>query len=305
MSLEVIILAAGQGTRMRSALPKVLHQMGGKSMLHHVIKTAMQLDPRGIHVVTGYGSEQVREHISGLADIDSDKINWCFQAEQNGTGHAVAQAIPAVDTESNCLILFGDVPLVDEDSLRNLCNSKACLAVLTATPERTDGLGRILRDQTGAISGIVEQKDATSQQLNIGEINTGIMRCPAAPLGHWLKNLSNDNNQGEYYLTDIVASAVADGKSVHGEIAGDPDLFLGVNSRMDLATVERKFQQLQAQRLMNNGVTLCDPARIDIRGEVTFGIDCSIDVNAAARAGRIDGNRSKTIRIPRATRRIS
>jgi bifunctional UDP-N-acetylglucosamine pyrophosphorylase/glucosamine-1-phosphate N-acetyltransferase len=279
MSLEVIILAAGQGTRMRSALPKVLHPVGGKPMLQHVIDTAQLLEPARIHIVTGFESEQVRQTITASLKTDTNNINWCLQAQQNGTGHAVAQAIPAVAPDSSCLILYGDVPLVEVEILQKLCSFQACLSLITATPTDTTGLGRILRSESGAVTGIVEQKDATSEQLNISEVNTGIMLCQTAALTRWLNNLSNNNSQGEYYLTDIVASAVTDEESVHAEIAPDAEMFIGANSRMDLAIIERKYQQLQAQRLMAGGVTLADPSRLDVRGEVNIGIDCTIDIN--------------------------
>ncbi len=279
MPLEVIILAAGRGTRMHSDLPKVLHPVGGKPMLSHVLGTALGLDPARIHVVIGHGGESVRAAMEPLFTWATDRLNWVDQAEQKGTGHAVRLAMPDVDPKSRCLILYGDVPLVNRDDLESLCRSEAALAILTATPSDPSGLGRILRDSAGNITGIVEQRDASPGQLAIGEINTGILLCSATALARWLDGIGNGNRQGEYYLTDVIAQATADGETVHGETAQDPDRFLGINSRGELAMAERTFQRLAAGTLMEAGVTLMDPSRIDIRGEARFGRDCVVDVN--------------------------
>ena len=279
MPLEVIILAAGRGTRMHSDLPKVLHPVGGKPMLSHVLGTALSLEPARIHVVIGHGGESVRAAMEPLFTTAADRFNWVVQTEQNGTGHAVRLAMPDVDTKSRCLILYGDVPLVSQDDLHSLCRSEAALAILTASPSNPSGLGRILRDSAGNITGIVEQRDASPGQLAISEINTGILLGSATALARWLNGIGRGNRQEEYYLTDVVALATADGETVHGEAAQDPDRFLGINSRGELATAERTFQRLAAGTLMEAGVTLMDPARIDIRGEARFGRDCVVDVN--------------------------
>lgn len=279
MSLEIIILAAGQGTRMRSALPKVLHQVGGKSMLQHVIETSQQLDPEKIHVVTGYQSDLVKENIGAALGDRVQNICWVLQKQQLGTGHAVLQAIPAVDTDSTCLILYGDSPLVDAESLNALCDKNIGLSILTAKPENTEGLGRIIRDSQGKIEGIVEHKDATAEQRLIAEINTGIMACRANLLIRLLDRLDNRNSQSEYYLTDIVAAAVAEKEAVHAQLAKEPGRLMGVNSCAELAIAERSFQLLKARQLMLDGLTLRDPARLDVRGDPTFGFDCIVDVN--------------------------
>nr|XP_061810426.1 bifunctional protein GlmU-like [Nerophis lumbriciformis] len=279
MKLEIIVLAAGQGTRMQSSLPKVLHPVGGKPMLMRVLDCAASLSPEKIHVVTGFKSQQIEDVITQFSPKWLPSIIWANQTEQNGTGHAVMQAMPNVDPASRCLILFGDVPLADSAVLSNLVRSEATLALLTATPENREGLGRILRDERNHVTGIVEQKDATEIQKCIGEINTGMMMCEGEALAGWLNRLGNDNSQREYYLTDIVALAVADSKPVDAIIAEDPDRFIGVNSKRDLATAERYLQKLLADQLMRQGVTITDPARIDIRGSVDFGHDCSVDIN--------------------------
>ena len=279
MSIEVIVLAAGQGTRMRSSLPKVLHTLGDSPMLMHVLDTANALDPSRIHLITGFQGEQVHQALETTAPRYIEKINWVTQAEQHGTGHAVMQALPHVDKSSRCLILFGDVPLIDSETLRGMCQSSAALTLLTAIPKNNFGLGRIIRDAGNDITGVVEEKDADPHEREIREINTGIMLCKADLLDKWLGQLNNDNSQGEYYLTDIVAMAVADGQPVEGKIAAHPERLTGVNSRANLASTERLYQQLQAQELMESGVTLRDPARFDLRGEATFGRDCTVDIN--------------------------
>lgn len=264
---------------MRSSIPKVLHQIGGKSMLQHVIETAQKLDPVKIHIVTGYGSDEVREKTTKSVGDLSKNIRWSFQEEQLGTGHAVAQALPGVSNDATCLILYGDSPLVDAETLAGLCRSTASLSLITTKPECTDGLGRIIRDTQDRIRGIVEEKDATAEQKLIPEINTGIMACKADLLDRWLSGLNNHNNQGEYYLTDIVAAAVSDKESVHTETATEPERMMGVNSCAELALAERVYQKIVAQRLMREGLTIRDPARLDVRGDVLFGPDCVVDVN--------------------------
>ncbi|WP_405119537.1 bifunctional UDP-N-acetylglucosamine diphosphorylase/glucosamine-1-phosphate N-acetyltransferase GlmU [Pseudomonas leptonychotis] len=274
MSLDIVILAAGQGTRMRSALPKVLHPIAGKSMLGHVIDTARQLKPQGIHVVIGHGAERVREQLA------ADDLNFVLQTEQLGTGHAVAQALPALTAE-RVLILYGDVPLIEVETLQRLLKlvSEQQLGLLTVNLNDPTGYGRIVRDARGVVNAIVEHKDASAGQRLISEGNTGILAVPGKRLGEWLGRLSNSNVQGEYYLTDVIAMAVADGLVVATEQAADEMEVLGANDRIQLSQLERHYQYRAARRLMVQGVTLIDPARFDLRGEVTVGRDVSIDIN--------------------------
>ena len=274
MSLDIVILAAGQGTRMRSALPKVLHPVAGNSMLGHVIHSARQLQPRGIHVVIGHGAEKVREQLS------ADDLNFVLQDKQLGTGHAVAQALPALSAET-VLILYGDVPLIEVETLQRLLAkvNDEQLGLLTVTLADPTGYGRIVRDGQGKVEAIVEHKDASDAQKAIKEGNTGILAVPAARLSDWLGRLSNDNAQGEYYLTDVIAMAVADGLVVATEQPHDPMEVQGANDRRQLAELERHYQLREGRRLMAQGVTLRDPARFDVRGEVTVGRDVLIDIN--------------------------
>lgn len=274
MSLDIVILAAGQGTRMRSALPKVLHPVAGKSMLGHVIDTARLLKPQGIHVVIGHGAELVRERLA------ADDLNFVLQSEQLGTGHAVAQALPALSAE-RVLILYGDVPLIEVETLQRLLQqvSEQQLGLLTVNLNDPTGYGRIVRDEQGVVKAIVEHKDASTEQRLIREGNTGILAVPGKKLGDWLGRLSNSNAQGEYYLTDVIAMAVADGLVVATEQAADEMEVLGANDRIQLSQLERHYQYRAARRLMVQGVTLIDPARFDLRGEATVGRDVSIDIN--------------------------
>jgi len=274
MSLDIVILAAGQGTRMRSALPKVLHPVAGRSMLGHVVDTARQLAPQGIHVVIGHGAERVREQLA------ADDLNFVLQAEQLGTGHAVAQALPALTAE-RVLILYGDVPLIEAETLKRLLEKAGPeqLALLTVDLVDPTGYGRIVRDAAGEVVAIVEHKDATPEQRAICEGNTGILAVPGARLGEWLGRLSNANAQGEYYLTDVIAMAVADGLPIATEQPLEAMEVQGANDRLQLAQLERHYQLRAARRLMAEGVTLRDPARFDLRGEVSVGRDVLIDVN--------------------------
>lgn len=274
MSLTVVILAAGQGTRMRSATPKVLHPVAGKSMLGHVIDTARTLKPNSIHVVIGHGAERVKEALSAT------DLNFVIQHEQLGTGHAVAQAIPHLNAEQ-VLVLYGDVPLIEESTIRRLLalSGPDRLALLTVTLDDPTGYGRIIRDKDGAVQAIIEQKDASAEQRQIREGNTGILVAPAARLTAWLKRLSNNNAQGEYYLTDIIAMAVADGLAVVTEQPDSACEVQGANDRIQLAELERHYQDRAAKALMQQGVTLRDPQRLDVRGEVQVGRDILIDVN--------------------------
>ncbi|KJJ98656.1 bifunctional N-acetylglucosamine-1-phosphate uridyltransferase/glucosamine-1-phosphate acetyltransferase [Pseudomonas sp. 21] len=274
MSLEIVILAAGQGTRMRSALPKVLHPVAGKPMLAHVIDTARGLGPSRIHVVIGHGADLVRER------LQADDLNFVIQERQLGTGHAVAQAAPFLSAD-NALILYGDVPLIEQPTLERLMAQATPeqLALLTVELDDPTGYGRIIRGADGEVQAIVEQKDATPEQRTIREGNTGILAAPRERLLGWLSRLSNSNAQGEYYLTDVIAMAVGDGLRV---ATAQPQVAMetqGANDRLQLSELERFFQQRVARRLMAQGVTLIDPARFDVRGEVSVGRDVSIDVN--------------------------
>ncbi|MBD8594424.1 bifunctional UDP-N-acetylglucosamine diphosphorylase/glucosamine-1-phosphate N-acetyltransferase GlmU [Pseudomonas sp. CFBP 8758] len=274
MSLDIVILAAGQGTRMRSALPKVLHPVAGNSMLGHVIHSARQLKPQNIHVVIGHGANAVRERLA------ADDLNFVLQDRQLGTGHAVAQAVPGL-TADNVLILYGDVPLIEVATLQRLLQKVSAdqLGLLTVELADPTGYGRIVRDADGQVQAIVEHKDASDAQKAIREGNTGILAVPGKRLAEWLARLSNNNAQGEYYLTDVIAMAVSDGLVVATETAQDPMEVQGANDRRQLAELERHYQLREGRRLMAQGVTLRDPARFDVRGEVSVGRDVLIDVN--------------------------
>ncbi|QHD03973.1 UDP-N-acetylglucosamine diphosphorylase/glucosamine-1-phosphate N-acetyltransferase [Pseudomonas sp. S04] len=274
MSLEIVILAAGQGTRMRSALPKVLHPVAGNSMLGHVIHSARQLQPQRIHVVIGHGADAVRERLA------ADDLNFVLQDQQLGTGHAVAQAVPFI-TADTVLILYGDVPLIEVETLQRLLTHVAPqqLGLLTVELDDPTGYGRIVRDSAGKVTAIVEQKDANETERAITEGNTGILAVPFERLGDWMSRLSNNNAQGEYYLTDVIAMAVSDGLVVATEQPHDAMEVQGANDRKQLAELERHYQLRASRRLMAQGVTLRDPARFDVRGEVTVGRDVLIDIN--------------------------
>jgi len=274
MSLSVIILAAGQGTRMRSSKPKVLHRVGGRPMLQRVLDTAHALQAGAIHVVYGHGGEQV------LGAIRDESVVWVLQEQQLGTGHAVDQAMPGIADDSTVLILYGDVPLITVATLRPLIDAATdAVALLTVGLDDPKGYGRILRDDSGAVQAIVEEKDASTEQKAISEVNTGMMAMPAGRLRQWLSRLENHNAQGEYYLTDVIAMAVADGVPVHAVQAQSIIEVSGVNNRAQLAQMERAWQQRQAEAAMAAGATLLDPARFDVRGELVVGQDVTIDVN--------------------------
>ncbi|CAA0115293.1 Bifunctional protein GlmU [Halioglobus japonicus] len=275
MNLEVVILAAGQGTRMKSRLPKVLHAVGGKPLLEHVINTAQALLPKALHVVAGHGSEQVQEALSGY------DINWVLQSERLGTGHAVMQALPSVADDSVVLVLYGDVPLTRLTTLENLVEqAQNGPALLTATLQNPTGYGRILRDADGAMTGVVEEKDATDEQRLLQEINTGLLAAPARDFRDYLPRVDNKNQQGEYYLPDIIHLAVEDGKRVASCTALSELEILGVNDRVQLNQVEREYQRRQAEALMRQGVSIADAMRLDIRGSLTCGEEVFIDINA-------------------------
>ena len=274
MPLDVVVLAAGQGKRMRSDLPKVLHPLAGRALLAHVLDTARSLAPRRTIVVHGHGAERVR------AAFDGSALEWVLQAEQLGTGHAVQQAMPHVGDDATVVILYGDVPLVRAESLKRLIDASADgLAVMTTELDDPSGYGRIVRNAAGRVERIVEHKDASDAERGIREINAGFMALSAKRLGGWLKKISNRNAQGEYYLTDVVTLAVAEGVPVQGVKIADPDEVAGVNSKRELAALERAYQRRQAERLLEAAVSLADPARIDVRGTLECGRDVSIDVN--------------------------
>ena len=259
---------------MRSALPKVLHPVAGNSMLGHVIHSARQLQPQGIHVVIGHGAERVREQLA------ADDLQFVQQDQQLGTGHAVAQALPNLAADT-VLILYGDVPLIEVATLQRLLGKASAdqLGLLTVNLADPTGYGRIVRDEQGKVAAIVEHKDATDAQKAIKEGNTGILAVPGKRLADWLGRLSNNNAQGEYYLTDVIAMAVADGLVVATETALDAMEVQGANDRRQLAELERHYQLREGRKLMALGVTLRDPARFDVRGEVSVGRDVLIDIN--------------------------
>lgn len=275
--LNVVILAAGLGKRMQSDLPKVLHPLAGRPMLAHAIDTARQLDPQRIVIVVGHGAQQVQDQFTDQSDLV-----FVTQSPQHGTGHAVQQALPELlddGTPSTTLVLYGDVPLVQALTLKNLlvaCGSG--MAVLTESLSDPTGYGRILRDAQGNVAGIVEDKDASEEQRAICEVNTGILAAATGPLKDWLSRIDNNNAQGEYYLTDIVALAVKAGVAIGVAQPAMSWETLGVNSRLQQAQLERAWQQEQARRLMEQGVTLADPARFDVRGTLVCGRDVFIDV---------------------------
>lgn len=275
MALSIIILAAGEGSRMRSNIPKVLHTLAGVPLLGHVLRTAHSLGAERVVVVYGHGGEQVREAFAG------EGVAWVEQAERLGTAHAVSQALPHVNPQDTVLILYGDVPLITEQTLKHLISlvDEDHLALLTATLESPAGYGRIVRDDRGGVTRIVEDKDASETERAITEINTGILAVKADFLTTCLAAVSNDNAQGEYYLTDIIAMAVEKGLSVVTASPGEIDEIMGVNNRAQLAGLERSFQHARATELMLAGVTLRDPSRFDLRGNLTAGQDVEIDVN--------------------------
>ena len=280
MSLHVVILAAGKGTRMRSSLPKVLHPVAGRPMVSHVIETAEQLGADAIHLVYGHGAEQLQARLAGSA------VQWVLQAEQLGTGHAVAQATPAIPDEARVLVLYGDTPLITVATLQRLLavQPEGGIGLLTVTLDNPTGYGRIVREH-GEVVGIVEQKDANAAQLAISEVNTGVLVAQAGRLKAWLAGLTCQNAQGEYYLTDVIGAAHRDGARIVTAQAQDAKETEGANNRVQLAALERFYQQRAAHQLMIDGVTLLDPARFDLRGQLQCGEDVIIDANVI-----IEGN---------------
>jgi len=274
MKLEVVILAAGQGTRMKSRLPKVLHTVGGKPMLEHVIGVAQGLLPAAIHVVIGHGGKQIQEAMARY------HIHWVEQPEQLGTGHAVMQALPAIGIDSVVLVLYGDVPLIRLSTLQHLVEqAQEGPALLTASVQQPQGYGRILRGAGGALMGVVEERDASPDQRQIREVNTGVLAAPARDLQAFLPRVGNDNQQGEYYLPQIISLAVAQGSRVASCTAASEIEILGVNDRVQLNQVEREYQRGHAEELMRQGVSIADVARLDIRGSLACGEGVSIDIN--------------------------
>lgn len=282
MRIDAVILAAGKGTRMFSRMPKVLHEIGGQAMLSHVINAAAAIENVRIHCVIGYGADQIKQQ--RVASTRSLELNWVLQEQQLGTGHAVQQVLGAIDTsaaDNLTLVLYGDVPLIKRQTMQALlglanANTVALLTLLTPSP---GGLGRILRDQQGRIQAIVEEKDATDAQRAIQEINSGIMAIPSARLAGWLGKLGNNNKQGEYYLTDIIAMARTDGCDIQPLVSTDTMELQGVNDKAQLASLERHYQMNNANELLKAGVTLRDPTRVDVRGELHCGSDVVIDAN--------------------------
>ncbi len=274
--LSVVILAAGKGKRMVSDLPKVLHPVGGRPLLAHVLAMASGLEAAARLVVYGHGGEAVK-----IAFPTESEVLWVEQAEQLGTGHAVAQALPLLDDTGVVLVLYGDVPLIRAETLRPLvvAAQRGSLAVLTVKLADPTGYGRMVRDERGQICRIVEEKEATAEERRLREVNTGILAVATAKLRGWVAELDNNNAQGEYYLTDTVALAVRDGVPVEAFAVTDPEEVRGVNDRRQLAELERAYQARQAERLMREGATLLDPSRVDVRGTVTTGKDVLIDVN--------------------------
>ena len=287
MPLSVVILAAGQGKRMKSGWPKVLQPLAGRALLQHVIDTARELAPAAIHVVYGHGAEQVR------AALKSEDVSWVLQERQLGTGHAVLQALPGIPDAHTVLVLYGDVPLIRRETLEGLlklADSKT-LAVLTVMLADPSGYGRILRDARGRIRKIVEHKDASQRELRVRESNTGIIAAPAKLLKKWLAAVKSDNAQGEFYLTDVAAIAAKGKFHVVPRLALSEPEVLGVNDKVQLAQVEAAYRQTRAQELMLGGVTVIDPARLDIRGTVTAGRDVQLDVNVVLEGSVTIGDR--------------
>lgn len=273
--LDILVLAAGKGTRMRSDLPKVLHPIGGKPLVQHVLDTARQVGGDRIMVIVGHGAELVEERMA------SADVSFILQAQQLGTGHAVQQALPQLRNDATVLILYGDVPLTRAETLQKLIAgvSETQMGLLTVNMQNPTGYGRIVRDKSNAVIAIVEHKDASEEQRKIAEINTGIMAVKAAHLQKWLPQLQNNNAQGEYYLTDIIALAKADGVAIHVEQPNAVEEVEGINNRQQQAALERFYQKQKANELMVAGVTLLDPARFDCRGSIKAGRDVVIDIN--------------------------
>jgi bifunctional UDP-N-acetylglucosamine pyrophosphorylase/glucosamine-1-phosphate N-acetyltransferase len=285
--LHVVVLAAGQGKRMHSDLPKVLQPLAGRPLLAHVLRMAGELAPAGIHVVHGHGGDRVQEAFAHAS------VAWAHQAEQLGTGHALMQAMPAIADERVVLVLYGDVPLIRAPTLQRLVDAARGdrLALLTAVVPDPTGYGRIVRAANGVVTRIVEEKDATPEERALTEVNTGLLAAPARRLRQWLGLLGRANAQGEYYLTDVVAHAVAEGVEVAAVAAPDEREIHGINDKLQLAQAEAYYRQREAEALLRAGVTLADPARIDVRGRLDCGRDVYIDVNVVFEGDVLLGDR--------------
>lgn len=291
MGIEVIVLAAGKGTRMYSDLPKVLHPLAGKPMLTHVLDAAMGVGAERVHLVSGFQSSLVREHYAN--STDAQQLNWVEQLEQLGTGHAVMQAAPFLSDQNMVLVLYGDVPLIKTDTLVSLLAKAddSGIAVLTLVTPKPHGLGRMIRNSASEITAIVEEKDASEAQRQITEINTGIMAFRAGLLKRWLQQLNTNNAQGEYYLTDTVAIAHKESIRIGSLQTHDENEVQGVNNRLQLAELERAYQVAQARALALSGVTIADLARLDVRGNLKTGRDVTIDINVVFEGNNTLGNR--------------
>ncbi|MBU2878332.1 MULTISPECIES: bifunctional UDP-N-acetylglucosamine diphosphorylase/glucosamine-1-phosphate N-acetyltransferase GlmU [Aliiglaciecola] len=288
MTFSVVVLAAGKGTRMKSKLPKVLHPIADKPMVQHIIDTVNTLGAESIHLIYGHGGEQLQ---SALAH---NQLNWCLQSEQLGTGHAVQQAVPHIKDDEDVLILVGDAPLIKAQTLQQLIDVKqqSDLALLTVELDDPTGMGRIIRDGEN-VTAIVEHKDATDAQRQIKEINTGMMIMGGADLKRWLSALNSDNAQGEFYLTDVIEMAANEGKVIKASHPTSSVEVEGINNRKQLAMIERAYQLENAENLLMEGLYILDPHRFDLRGKLSFGIDCSIDVNVIVK-GKVElGNNVK------------
>ena len=287
--VSIVILAAGQGKRMKSTLPKVLQPLAGRPLLKHVIDTARSLEPTAIHVVYGHGGDQVREALK------DEPVSWVLQAERLGTGHAVMQAMPTVPNDHIVLVLYGDVPLISRSTLTELLTLAGTqqTALLTVELDDPTGYGRIVRGKRDRVEGIVEHKDASKKELKIRECNTGVMAAPSRLLKKWLKSLRNDNAQGEYLLTDVIGMSAKEKVEVKPLLAKSTTEVLGVNDKVQLAELEGAFRRQVARDLMLAGVTVADPARLDVRGTVTHGADVFIDVNVVLEGNVKLGDRVK------------
>jgi len=279
METDIIILAAGKGTRMKSARPKVLHKLAGKSLLQHVVDAANSVQNANITVVTGHGSDQVR---SSVSFSETSSLNYVEQTEQLGTAHAVQMAVPNLGNGGTSLILYGDVPLILPETILEMLRavSESSMSLLTVTLDDPTGYGRILRDESGQVTAIIEQKDASTEQLKVREVNTGVLAVKTEQLKQWLPQIDNNNAQGEYYLTDLIAIARSNGVTIETKQPQSVEEVEGVNNRIQLSALERFYQKQQAEALMVAGVTLADPNRIDVRGNLDTGNDSYIDINA-------------------------
>jgi bifunctional UDP-N-acetylglucosamine pyrophosphorylase/glucosamine-1-phosphate N-acetyltransferase len=291
MHIEVVVLAAGKGTRMHSDIPKVLHPLAGKPMLTHVLDAARALSPQKLHLVTGFQSDLVKQHYANSSFVNT--LNWVEQSQQLGTGHAVMQAAPAIDDGAMVLVLYGDVPLIKPKTLSALLTraAQSGFAVLTLVTDKPAGLGRMIRNKDQQIIAIVEEKDANREQLAINEVNTGIMAFKADLLKTWLGQLNTNNAQGEYYLTDTVAIAYSQGIEVCNTQTLDNNEVQGVNDRLQLTELERSYQLGRSRELAKSGVTIADTARLDIRGDLQTGRDISLDINIIFEGTNKIGNR--------------